>query len=232
MDDYFDRELDPGSFALYCSGAEVSDSDLNLRDGVATLNIILPSDAAEGDRLNYVATVTDDLLYAPIENEFEVLVTEADSSNSGGNGSRKPPAGDDKGEREIPDNMAMPHVVEVWEEEWNKYEFSSESALAVKNAGNDGYDFFINMDNRHLNWELKEWLAQNKEPELLQSRFKYSMVLVGMAILKEAANDEDSYLAAHDLIPERLVGELTKMIAPVMLPMIHSLGGELESDTA
>ncbi|MCY3977412.1 MAG: hypothetical protein OXG23_04875 [Chloroflexi bacterium] len=227
VDDYFDRELDPGMFALYCNGTEVSDSDLNLRDGVATLNISLPADATAGNHLSYSALVTDNLLFAPIENEFEVVVTEPETSSSGGNGRRKPPAGDDDGDREIPDNMATPPVIEVREDEWEKYNFCAETALNVKGAGNDGYDFFINMDNQHLNWELKEWLARDKEPELLQSRFKYSMVLIGMALLKEAAKDQDSYFAAHDMIPEKLIADLTTMIAPVILPMIHTLG-ELE----
>ena len=230
VDEYFDRDIHPGEFALYCNGTQVRDSDLNLRDGVATLNIGLPSDAAPGDSLSYRALVSDDLLFEPIENEFEVLVTEADSSRSGKNGDRKPPAGDDEGERETPDNMAMPQVIEVREEEWKKYEFTAESALAVKGAGNDSYDFFINMDNRHLNWELKEWLAQRKEPELLQSRFKYSMVLIGMSILKEAAKDDDPYFTAHQIIPEQLVADLTAWIAPVILPMIHALGA-LEFDS-
>ncbi len=228
VDNYFDRESDPGVFTLYCNDTEVSDSDLNLRDGVATLNISLPSDAVPGDSLSYFALVSDDLLVAPIENEFVVLVTQTDSSKSGGNGNRKPPAGDDEGDRETPDNMAMPQVIEVSEQEWGKYEFSAETALAVKATGDDGYDFFINMDNRHLNWELKEWLAQNREPELLQSRFKYSMVLIGMAILKEDAKDQDSYFAAHNMIPEKVIADLTEMIAPVILPLIHTLGSELE----
>lgn len=229
VDDYFDRELDPGMFALYCNSAEVSDSDLNLRNGVATLNISLPSDVAEGDRLSYFAFVRDDLLFAPIENEFEVVVIEADTSGSRGNGRRKPPAGDDEGDREIPDNLADPNVIEVWEHEWQKYQFSPETALTVKSAGNGGYDFYVNMDNLYLNWELKEWLEQNNEPKLLQSRFKYSMVLIGMAILKEDAKERGSLLASYDTIPEKFVSEFTTMVAPVILPMIHTLG-ERESE--
>ena len=224
VDDYFDRALEPGAFDLKCNGDEVSDSDLNLRDGVATLNISLPTDAAAGDRLNYVAIVRDELLFAPIKNEFEVLVTKADDSGPGGNGSRKPPAGPDDGDRETPDNLAIPNLKEVREEEWEKHGFTIDTALKVIGDGIGSYDYFINMDNRHLNWELKEWLANSKEPELLQSRFKYAMVLVGMAILKEAAKDQDSYFASHDMIPENLVADLTAMLAPVILPMIQTLG--------
>ena len=231
VDEYFDRDLDPGEFALYCNGTEVSDSDLNLRDGVATLNISLPADSREGDRISYFARVSDVLLYAPFENEFEILVTDADSSNSGGNGNRKSAAGEDDGNREIPDNLAMPEIIEVREgdKEWKEYGFTVHTALVVKGA-DDSYDFFINMDNQHLNWELKDQLAQNKEPELLQSRFKYAMVLIGMAILKEAAKDRDSYFSQEELNPEKLVANLTEMIAPVILPMIHTLG-ELEFDS-
>ena len=130
---------------------------------------------------------------------------------------------------EIPDHMAMPQVIEVYEEEWGKYDFSKDTALAVKGAGSDVYDFFINMDNLHLKWELKEWLAQNKEKELLQSRFKYAMVLMGMAILKETGKNQESFFADSEMNPEEFVADLTSMIAPVILPMIHTLG-ELEME--
>ena len=230
VDDYFDREVYPGIFTLHCNGSEVSDYTLNLRDGVATLNVSLPLDAAVGDQITYFARLSDNLLISPIENDFEILVKEADTSASGGNGNRKPPAGDDNGDREIPDNMATPKVIEIYEEEWGKYDFCKDTALAVKGTGSDVYDFFINMDNLHLKWELKEWLAQNKEKELLQSRFKYAMVLMGMAILKETANNQESFFADSEINPEDFVADLTSMIAPVILPMIHTLG-ELGMET-
>ncbi len=225
VDDYFDRDLDPGRFALTCNGKEVGDSDLNLHDGVATLNISLPSGAKAGDRLGYFAEVSDHLLFEPIENEFDVLVTDPVNDRSGGNGKRKPPAGEEDGTREISDNLAMPHVVEVTEgdKHWSDYNFTRESALVVKGA-DDSYDFFVNMDNQHLQWELKDPRAHNKEPELLQSRFKYAMVLIGMAILKEAAKENGTFFADHDMNPEKTVADLTAMIAPVLLPMIHTLG--------
>ena len=229
VDDYFDRDVDPGIFSLHCNGSEASDYTLNLRDGVATLNISLPNSAEVNDRFYYVARVNDELLFSPIESEFDVLVTVEDKSNSGGNGNRKPPAGDDDGDREEPDNMAMPNVIEVREKEWDKYDIARDTALVVKGTGSDDYDFYINMDNLHLKWEMKEWLAKNKEPELLQSRFKFAMVLIGMAILKEATKDQDSYFAKNELNPEQFVADFTSMTAPVILPMIQTLGIELEN---
>ena len=225
VDDYFDRELDPGVFALHCNDTEASDYTLNLRDGVATLNVSLPDNAAVGDRLIYSARLRDYLLSSPIENEFEILVTAKDKSDSGGNGNRKSPAGDDDGDREKPDNLTTPPHREVYKEEWEEFDFSEDTALDVKGTGNDVYDFYVNMDNRHLLWELKEGLAQNKELEMLKTQWTTAMILIGMAILKEAAKDQDSYFAKSKLNPEQFVADFT-LTAPVILPMIHTLGGE------
>ena len=234
VDDYFDREIDPGIFELHCNGSEARDYSLNLRDGVATLNIGMPHNTKVGDRLTYFARVSDEFLFKPIDNEFEIVVTEADTSGSRSGGNRKPPAGDDDGDREKPDSMAMPQVVEVFESEWDEYDgFNRDTALVVRGTEDNVYDFFINMDNLHLKWELKEWLAQNQEPKLLQGRFKYAMVLMGMAILKEtteeASKKADTLFDENGLTPSEYVAKLTSMVAPVILPMIQTLG-DLDSE--
>ena len=36
-----------------------------------------------------------------------------------------------------------------------KYGFDKESALKVKDSGEEGYDFFVNMDNVYLLTEIK-----------------------------------------------------------------------------
>jgi len=229
VDDYFDRELDPGAFALHCNDNEAIDYTLNLRDGVATLNVSLPDDAAEGDRFTYFARVSDYLLPSPIDNEFEILVSEEDRSESGDNGNRKQPAGDDKGDREKPDDLTIPPYIEVYrdDENWETFRFNKDTALVAKATGDDVYDFYISMDNRHLLWELKEWQAQNREPDTLKSRWTTAMILIGMAILKEATKDQDSYFDNSKLDPEQFVADFTNMTAPVILPMIQTLG-ELE----
>lgn len=229
VDDYFDREIDPGIFELRCDDSEARDYSLNLRDGVATLNIGMPHNTKVGDRLTYFARVIDEFRFEPFVNEFEIAVTEADTSGSKGGGNQKPPAGDGDGDREKPDSMAMPQVVEVFESEWDEHDgFNRDTALVVKGTEDNVYDFFINMDNLHLKWELKEWLAQNQEPRLLQDRFKYAMVLMSMAILKEtteeASKEADTLFDENDLAPAEYVAKFTSIVAPVILPMIQTLG--------
>jgi len=230
VNDYLDREMDPGSFELYCDSRQVSDFSLNLHNGVATLNVTLPEEVKVGDHLDYTARLSDELLLEPerFVNKFDILVTKAVSSASGGGGKRLPPAGEGVGDRIQPDKMALPKVFEVREEEWGEYEFNKYSALSVKGTGDDTYDYFINMDNLYLNVELKA-LARDEDPKLLQSRFKFAMILVGLAILKETTKNEDSYFNEDNLNLEEFVEKFTSMVAPVILPMINTLG-DLNSD--
>lgn len=227
VDDYFDREINPGIFELHCNGSEARDYALSLLDGVATLNIGMPGNAKAGDRLTYFARLSDELLFKPIDNEFEIAVTEPDTSSPRGGGRRLPPAGDDDGDREKPDSMAIPDIIEVRRDEWKRYDFHKYSALAVKGSGaeDDAYVFFINLDNVYLNTELK---PQNIESKLLQDRFKYAMALMGMAILKETTEETSkeagSLFDENGLAPAEYVAKFTSIVAPVILPMIQTLG--------
>ena len=77
------------------------------------------------------------------------------------------------------------------------------------------------MDNIYLLSEIK---AQSDiDAKLLQERYKYALVLIGMALLKEneKANSSDKDI-------EKEVFETTSKLSPVLLPMIDYLGEGLE----
>jgi hypothetical protein len=108
-----------------------------------------------------------------------------------------------------------------------------------KESGNgdshDVYDFKINMDNLFLKSELK---TGTNEAEMIRARWKYGLVLVGLALLHDDNQAKKTTLVeGHDLPDdeentdslERRVDRFTRAIAPVLLPMINSLGAlELE----
>jgi hypothetical protein len=78
------------------------------------------------------------------------------------------------------------------------------------------------MDNINLLTEIK---ARNEtNARLLQDRYKYSLVLIGMAMLKEASvrkhESDISYTTKE-------VFEVTSKLSVILLPMISYLG-ELE----
>ncbi len=222
VNDYLTRESDASTFDLFCNGRQVRDITPNLLNGVVTLNIWLSDEVNVGDELHYIATVNDETQIEPFVNEFEVIVTDEVNRGKSEPGERKPKAGEEEGNRTRPGGLELPDPTEVYEVDWEKRDFDKFSALSVMNTGNDGYDYFINMDNLYLKSELKAQKA-NEDPKLLQTKFKTAMVLLGMMILKETSDGKDpQYNLA--MSPGETVANFTSMVAPVILPMIDSLG--------
>ena len=219
--DYFGRQRYPGEYEVHCNEEPVRDLDFNLLDGTATLNIHLPPAAATGDLLRYCVVVSDETRTESFENEFEVVVTCPVGKSKGKSGQRREQANYEDGERTKPDSLAIPEIIEVRENEWKKHEFDKYSALRVVSAGEVGYDFFVNLDNLYLNTEIKA-LSHSEEPELLQQKFKFAMSLIGMMVLKEIERESDESAVQRITLDD--VTEFTRMIAPVILPMIDSLG--------
>ncbi len=246
--DYFSRDVDRGEFRLAMLRPDAEDQVpvqnfiLNLQNGIATLSFYHPEGTNIGQELRFITIVNDTSLVSPFENRFIVKVREV-AQPSGAPGERRKPPSDKEGlEREMPSGIQMPNIIPVHEAEWSQYDFDQYSALRIKNAGQqesgkgngnapDVYDFFINMDNLYLKSELKS--GGQDDPEVMRARFKYGIVLVGMALLqqdtqnrKQAVGDDKE--ATEENGPqenvESLVERVSKALSPIIVPMIDSLG--------
>jgi len=213
---YFTRDLYPGEFKLTLNDRTlVKDYVLNLWNGIANLTVALPEDCKVGDLLKYTVEVNDISRVNPFLITFYVLVDPSIEKKEGKPGERIKPPGDKKGERHIPSSFDIPNIIEVRSSEWDKYGFDKESALKVKDTGEGGYDFYINMDNIYLLTEIKGRFKS--DPKVLEAQYKDGMVLIGMSLLKELEEKEE------ESIYEKIY-EVTKAISPVLLPMIATLG--------
>lgn len=241
--DYFDRPTDPGESLLVVheKGADNihENYSLNLYKGVATLNIKLPESAKVGDDLQFTLLVDDRTQREPFENVLELHVLGAVKKGSGGSDRRKRSPGEGKGDRELPEGIALPNITEVSEDEWNNQEppFTRETALQVRHAGREAvngkekrdiYDFYVNVDNVFLQGEIKE---DPDRSDVLKARFVYGLVLLGVALLQEEAGKNGGDDGEEKDI-ERIVEETAKAVAPVLLPMIEALGGLDEDEVA
>lgn len=227
--DFFTREKYPGEFSLKRDGGLCEDHFLNLRDGIAALNFELPVDAQENDKYSYVFTVTDTNNENQFVETFEITVV-ANQETPGGGGHRTPPDDGNKGKNTLtPAGISLPNVREVTHEEWDEYNFDRESALAILSAGDDVWDFYVNMENIHLQSELKPIAKNEAKMKLIKARYKYSMVLIGLSILGYGKNHHDSEDEKKSEIddPEQTVRLVTRMISPVILPMIAVMGDDL-----
>lgn len=246
--DYFSRNEEKGEFSLYRLEGDqrvpvANYLGPNLYNGIANLSVPMPEDAQVGELLNFVAVVTDPSRIDPFENRFSVRV-KPESSASGGAGRRRGPPDRKPGvDREIRGGINLPNIIEVFEKDWETHNFDKFTGLRIKNAGNyeengsDGegkpvYDFYVNMDNLYLRTELK---PANRNPEITRARFMYGMVLLGLALLQHEeverktrqAKQRDSEQEEEpqpEVNIEQRVEEVTRAIAPVMLPMIETLG--------
>lgn len=260
VNDYFDRLENKGIFTLHIlvkdNPTEVNTYNLNLHNGIATLNLRLPENCSVGDILEYETKVIDDTLIEPFVNRFILKVGPVQNTGVG-SGERRKPADDKAGnKREIPAGLAIPEIHKVYkgedECEWKKHKFDKFSALKIEqeeatdtetiNTVNSiTYSFYVNMDNIYLKTEMK---SPKSDPEIIQARFVYGMVLVGMALIQEdnklekerteSEAEESSSNNSETTIKEK-VFKTAAAIAPVLLPMIESLGGlkeEFETKTS
>ena len=227
--DYFSRDSDPGSFGLIVNEVEIADFSLNLWNGIANLNVHLPHNINTNAIVQFKSDVIDINHIEPLTDEFFVMVLDATEKHptTSNKTERKPPSSKDKGmDVEKTDFLDLPNVIEVREGEWDKHSFTKESALRVISSGEEGYDFFVNMDNVHLLTEQKAGVKIDSK--LLDARYKYGMVLIGIALLKdfEASSDETNG-EEKDIFSK--IDYVTKAVSPILLPMIDSLG-DLEVD--
>jgi len=96
----------------------------------------------------------------------------------------------------------------IRKEEWGKYGFIEECALLVK----------YGVEETEIKGNPKI------DPKILSAQYKFGMVLIGMALLKEFEKNEKKEENGN-IYQE--ISAITQAISPFLLPMISSLG-ELE----
>jgi len=250
VNDYFDRLQNKGTFSLIVIKSdrteEVKNFNLNLQNGVATLSLRHSDTCAVGDILEYEAKVSDDTSIEPFINRFAITVGPIQKIESR-KSSRRKSAGDEKGnDRETAGGLALPDINKVYKSEWEnrKHKFDEYSALEIVQeeasdkddqsiSTSDYYSFWINMDNIYLKTEMK---GSKKEPEITQHQFIYGITLIGMALIKAFSNHEEESSGNTpegtggdtETTVEEHVYRTTQAIAPILLPLIETLGALTE----
>lgn len=221
MNDYFSRANEPVQFNLQIERDGrwecVENRHLNLCDGIATLNINPPENCKEGDKYLYRAIVDDTSRSIPFENNFEICITkEQKQSSKGGKGKRR--SGSDlPGGTNDSRGVALPNIIEVYQEQWEDYGMTPESAVILRSDG-ESRDLFLNMNNLYLMTELNVTRDQSKM-DLLKAQFQYANALLAIAIEGFYEKQEGPEINIEDQVKV-----LTEALSPVLLPMIRTLG--------
>jgi hypothetical protein len=252
---YFDRATDQGRFELdfVDTPGELSalSYSMSLEDGFANLSVVLPSEMQVSDKALLQASVFDPIKEEPFVNVIELNILERKERDGSSDSSRSRRTGTGDGPGVNSQGIALPKIIPVRENDtnWNKYKFAPETGCHVISdpVDVDGrtvfiHAFYINMDNTSLKTEMK---YSKKDGRLLEAKYKYGNVLLGLALLhedrkssggKEDANnsrqDDDSENGdeQQEATVQDRIRQVTTAVAPVLIPMIDQLGGLDEHD--
>jgi hypothetical protein len=233
-DHYFTRKYDPGEFTLVRVDAATPVTDYvgpNLAGGKGTLSFDLPAEAKPGDKLSYCARVVDDVTQATFENYFELTVAPAQEHQSDANRTKRKPAGQQQGPK--PDGAAGIAFPEVYwlghgSPSWVTHFRTKADCLQIMDDGETSgsskrpqYKFYMNEDNPALGEELK---AAKANAPVVKKQYEVAAVLVGLALI----HDENSHKPKdedEDATPlHERVQDITRALAPFLIPMIQGLG--------
>lgn len=192
---------------------------MNLYNGIATLNVNLPDNSKVGETHHYILSVTDDSRPEPFKESFAIIVDDQQKSSGGGKGKRsKGREEKGKGKREDKSQLSLPNIKEVFKKDWEMHHFDEKSALKIDNNGENGYDFYVNSDNIHLNTEIKN--RKSESTSLIRRKYMYGMVLIGLSMINDT--DKDTLEIEND--PEKQAESFARKISPILIPMIDNLG--------
>jgi len=218
--DYFNRDKYPGEFFLELN-EETADYSLNLWNGYANLSVKLPEWVNVKEQLKYDWKIFDEIVDDKFKGSFFVEVEEERNKNSSGNNKAKKPSGTNKGnDTTNKSKLALPTISEISKEEWDQHEMNSESALKAIDDGEGAYDFYLNIDNKYLLAEIK---ASKENIDIICGKYKYSMVLIGIALLNADKNKTTSDENEDKETIYNTIEKITTAISPVILPIINEL---------
>lgn len=221
--DYFSRGDSPGQISFSPDGLCRS---YNLGNGYLYSRFGLPPNAHVGDMFELSISVTDESRIEPFECQFKLSAVKPRKL-------RPPsPAPTSRLPRGV-NRLAMPQIIEVRRDDWDKYDFDKFSGLKVKTSGEGGFDIFINMDNIHLLTEIKRE-KQLSEHDVIRYWFKYGLALVAMGMIQEHRrstqdNKNNEHIGEEDNGEESGntylddIGKASAGIARVIIPVIRRL---------
>lgn len=235
---YFDREIGQGEWAVYhirdgqATRLESCRMD-GPREGTAALHLALPEGVRVGDTLTVEVEVTDETRVDPLVSRA-LLKVDGPATGGGGGGETTRPVTHGEGTRGGSSHLGLPHIERVHRLEWGKsfHTFTDLDCLWVVRTpaedNRDMLDFYVNVDNKYLRNALKSAGPKNGSPRLIETRFVYANVLIGMAMLNAAksrrpveSNEEDGEGSADST--EDRIASVTTALAPIIVPMVDVL---------
>jgi hypothetical protein len=246
VDEYFTRKIDRGQkeFVRIIGDKRIPLDNFvgpNLVDGRANLSLDLPDGLKIGDVLELELIVRDPVTSAEFVNRAKLPILAAIDTKPSEPRDKKPPSEKKGDKQDGQSGIDFPKVYWVKENaaNWKQHFESLDDCLKIIDDGEvdengksePDYKFYINESNKSFQHELK--ITKLAAP-VLKKQFEIGTVLIGMALIhdskqhpqKKSDDDEDATASkkGDDTAVLRLASQFTRAVAPIILPMIQSLG--------
>lgn len=232
VNDYLSRADSPGTIVF--DPPDLCEHS-HLWNGVFSTRFRVPWNAKPGDLIPVIVTVTDverEKTGRPFVTRFNLKAEAEVEGPPPPPGPRRPRGPHEPHAKEMAPRLALPEIVEVRKEDWERYGFDEFSAILIRHGDNDeGHVFYINVDNAYLLTDLVK--AREEDKPLLKFWFKYGLTLGAMGILQEmrrrAAANRNGRDGENGSGDENTVEDLAKVsryasgLARVIVPIIRSL---------
>ncbi len=231
---YFTRTLSPGSWSLKekNSGDWTNFWDrTGPNDGVARFywdtGALPPGLVQIGNSFEFTLTIEDESRVEPLESTLQLNIIEPIENKGGGRRPRR---------HEGTSSVASPNVVPVYEEDWDSHPLGplnnkTACRIAASDSGREGnevWDFYVNVDNEYIHYFTH---TKNYPLEAARQSFKTAIVILALSIIRGySSQDDEGDAEMKELLPD-YVARITDYIAPVLLPVIVSVGSKDERES-
>ncbi len=242
-DEYFDRKVDAGTMEIIHTVGGVSQTISNyvhyLVEGRANVYLDLPSGTKVGDVLEFAFVIRDPVTGNEFWNNAKLSVLAKADTSSGPPSRRKKPDDQDGSGAQGNAGIEMPKVrwVSQEEENWATFFNTTDDCLSIFDEGEEksdkwksNYEFFLNEANKAFQLQLRN---SKFDPATVKKQFEVGVVLIGLAMIHDDNQRNGSNEREYDFEEftlEKRTSIFTRAIAPVLIPIIQSLGPLAEEE--
>ena len=187
--EYFTRPADCGELQIEPSPDLIESS--NLWNGKFTVRFRTPWDAKVGDSIKVRALVSDveRAAQGPFVSEFALLAKDEVDRDIPPAGTKRPISnpGAPNPRNQTP-TLDLPSPIEVKRDHWGPaYRIEGPNdAFRIKQRPEEGYDFFVNVDNRSL---IKELANRQNDPAQVKYWFKWGLTLAALGMIRNLKDE-------------------------------------------
>ena len=229
--DYFSRSRAKGIVAWTQDNADKFNLSHRLWNGKFKITIIPKKGRIVlGEEYKFKLNISDETQTMPFTLNFTVNVV----------GKKPPPPHPIPNPNPVPrppkgrGGKDWPDLTPVRKSDWGEHEFNEESAIRIIDRGDNKYDYFINMDNRYLQNQIKD--DPDSKP-FSEQQYKLSMMLITLALIRKKDMEKDTKndmeKNREELSIEEMVSNCTSSVSCIIFPIINRLSkkGALNIDS-